>query len=87
MAQARDRAAPDSDYRPVAPAAPASLAARNADDDSALRYADEAVELEHGRDHPQLLARPRLPRGTIQHLRDEPTATLTDLQGPQRELA
>ncbi|WP_344377596.1 hypothetical protein, partial [Streptomyces rhizosphaericus] len=70
-----------------APAAPASLAARNADDDSALRYADEAVELEHGRDHPQLLARPRLPRGTIQHPRDEPTATLTDLQGPQRELA
>ncbi|WP_344396268.1 hypothetical protein [Streptomyces asiaticus] len=87
VAQARDRAAPDSDYRPVAPAAPASLAARNADDDSALRYADEAVELEHGRDHPQLLARPRLPRGTIQHPRDEPTATLTDLQGPQRELA
>ncbi|MGW5450073.1 hypothetical protein [Streptomyces asiaticus] len=77
VAQALDRAAPDSVYRPVALAA-AALAARDA---------DEAVELEHGRDRPEPPARLRPPRDTIQHLRGEPTATLPDLQGPQRELA
>ncbi|MFS7876783.1 hypothetical protein ACEYXF_26100, partial [Streptomyces asiaticus] len=78
VAQALDRTAPDSDYRPVALAAAAALAARDADD---------AVELEHGRDRPEPPARLLLPRDTIQHLRGEPTATLTDLQGPPRELA
>ncbi|MGW5699350.1 hypothetical protein ACWEWX_54170, partial [Streptomyces asiaticus] len=82
-----DRTAPDSDYRPVALAAAAALAARDADDGSTLRHADEAVELEHGRDRPEPPARLLLPRDTIQHLRGEPTATLTDLQGPPRELA
>ncbi|MBA6441271.1 ATP-binding protein [Streptomyces sp. GMR22] len=80
VAQALDRTAPDSDYRPVALAAAASLAARDADHHSAFRHIDEAVELEHGRDHPQLLARLLLLRGTIQHLRDERTASLADLQ-------
>ncbi|MBA6441507.1 ATP-binding protein [Streptomyces sp. GMR22] len=87
VAQALDRTAPDSDYRPVALAAAAALAARDADDGSTLRHADEAVELEHGRDRPEPPARLLLPRDTIQHLRGEPTATLTDLQGPPRELA
>ncbi|MGW7690664.1 ATP-binding protein [Streptomyces asiaticus] len=80
VAQALDRAAPDSVYRAVALAAAAALAARDADDDSALRHADEAVELEHARDRPELLARLLLLRGTIQHLRGEPTASLTDLR-------
>ncbi|NEW70676.1 ATP-binding protein [Streptomyces rhizosphaericus] len=64
VAQALDRAAPDSDYRPAALAAAAALAARDADDDCALRHADDAVELEHGRDRPELPARLLLPRDT-----------------------
>ncbi|WP_346166300.1 ATP-binding protein [Streptomyces javensis] len=80
VAQALDRAAPDSVYRAVALAAAAALAARDADGDAALRHADEAVELEHGRGRPELLARLLLLRGTIQHLRGEPTASLTDLR-------
>ncbi|WP_413798179.1 ATP-binding protein [Streptomyces iranensis] len=70
VAHALNRTAPDSVYRTVALAAAAALAAGDADGDSAFRYADEAVELEHGRDHPELLARLLLLRGIIQHLRN-----------------
>ncbi|MFJ8002328.1 ATP-binding protein [Streptomyces sp. NPDC096310] len=80
VAQALDRAAPDSVYRSVTLAAAAVLAVRDADDDSAFRYADEAVELERGRDSPEVLARVLLLRGTVRQLRDGRKASLTDLE-------
>lgn len=80
VADALNRAAPDSAYRVVALAAAAALAARDADDESAFRYADEAVELQRGRDCPELLGRTLLLRGTVQQLRGERLASLTDLE-------
>ncbi|GAA2329679.1 hypothetical protein GCM10010376_57410 [Streptomyces violaceusniger] len=80
VAHALNRTARASVYRSVALEAAAALASREADNDAAARWADEAVALERERGGTPLLGRLLLLRGTIRHLRDEREASITDLE-------
>ncbi|MEU8874112.1 LuxR C-terminal-related transcriptional regulator [Streptomyces javensis] len=80
VAHALDHTIRTSVYRGVALAGAAALASREADNDAAALWADEAVALERERGSTPLLGRLLLLRGTVRRLRDEREVSFTDLE-------
>ncbi|GAA3716119.1 ATP-binding protein [Streptomyces tremellae] len=80
LSQALERSAGPSPYRSVALECAAALAGRRADYDTAMRYAEQAVEQEREYDRPPLLSRLLLLRSALRETHGDQGGAVADLR-------